>query len=130
MNCDSVNLHGSIFTTSRLDKTCTTWLESMFNFFLNLLKCALWNQSLEARYKAGNVFVGFFWQHGVKACLELLWFESQTLRFPPRCHGHSATAKYAVMPTWTTFLMNLIQGYILIKAWPTILTARTSRPLK
>jgi len=28
--------------------------------FLNLLKCALRNQSLKAHYKAGNIFEGFF----------------------------------------------------------------------
>jgi len=30
--------------------------------FLNLLNCALQNKSLKTNYKAGNIFVGFFWQ--------------------------------------------------------------------
>jgi len=29
------------------------------------------NKSLKAHYKVGNIFVGFFWQPGVKGCLEV-----------------------------------------------------------
>jgi len=50
--------------------------------FFNLLKCALRNQSFKAQSKAGNIFVGFFLQPGVKGCLEPAGFKPWSLRFP------------------------------------------------
>jgi len=69
-----------------IHKTKTSFICKVIKFYVvfvfNLLKCALQNQSLKAHYKAGNIFVGFFWQPGVKGCLELPGLEFRTLRFP------------------------------------------------
>jgi len=67
--------------------------------------------TIKTHYKAGNIFVGFFWQPGAKGFLELPGFEIRTLRFPA-WPDWKFSLKIWRMPgmcaNYTTNVMNLL----------------------
>jgi len=82
------------------------------SIFFNCLKCAFRNQSLKAHFKVGNIFVGFFWQPGVKGCLEPSWVRNPDPQIPsvmpwPLCHRDSVTKSIFWLWCFSFKILNL-----------------------